>query len=141
LLTGLTTVVLDEIHAVFGNKRGTHLITAVERLVGLSGEFQRITLSATVKPLKRVAAFVGGFNLSGTGKEAFYESRPVKIVNVTSEKVYDIRVDFPAEAKAQISHNSWWPLLIEHFKKSLNHTNASLFFANSRRLTEKITGL
>jgi ATP-dependent Lhr-like helicase len=141
LLTSLTTVVLDEIHAVCGNKRGTYLITAVERLVELSGEFQRIALSATMKPLKRVAAFVGGFSVSGTGNKAFYEPRPVKIVNVTSEKSYDIKVDFPANVKEQIINSSWWPLLIEHFKKALNHTNASLFFANSRRLTEKITRL
>ena len=139
LLTGLTTVILDEIHAVFGNKRGTHLITAVERLTELSGEFQRIALSATLKPLTRVAAFVGGFSLVGSGKDATYEPRPVKIVNTLFEKRYDIRVDFPADAKTQMVNNSWWPPLIAHFKKALNHANAALFFANSRRLTEKIT--
>jgi ATP-dependent helicase Lhr and Lhr-like helicase len=53
LLTGIATVILDEIHAVAGNKRGTHLITALERLVPLCGEFQRIALSATVRPLER----------------------------------------------------------------------------------------
>jgi len=65
LLTGIATVILDEIHAVVGTKRGTHLITAVDRLVPLCGEFQRIALSATVKPLATVAAFVGGFVLRG----------------------------------------------------------------------------
>lgn len=52
ILGGLETVILDEIHAVAGTKRGTHLITAVERLVFLSGELQRIALSATVRPLQ-----------------------------------------------------------------------------------------
>ena len=65
MLTGIATVILDEIHAVVGTKRGTHLITAVERLVRLSGEFQRIALSATVKPLATVAEFVGGYMLGG----------------------------------------------------------------------------
>ena len=60
MLTGIATVILDEIHAVVGTKRGTHLITAVDRLVRLSGEFQRLALSATVKPLSIVAEFVGG---------------------------------------------------------------------------------
>ncbi len=65
MLLGIATVILDEIHAVVGTKRGTHLITAVERLVRLSGEFQRIALSATVKPLSTVAEFVGGFHDAG----------------------------------------------------------------------------
>ena len=60
MLTGIATVILDEIHAVVDGKRGTHLITAVDRLVPLSGEFQRVALSATVNPMERVAAFVGG---------------------------------------------------------------------------------
>ena len=51
ILTGISTVILDEIHAVYGTKRGVYLITAVDRLVRLSGEFQRIVLSATLRPL------------------------------------------------------------------------------------------
>ena len=48
IFSHLRTVILDEIHAVVGNKRGVYLLTAVDRLVLLSGEFQRIALSATV---------------------------------------------------------------------------------------------
>ena len=69
MLLGIATVILDEIHAVVGTKRGTHLITAVDRLVRLSGEFQRIALSATVKPLSTVAEFVGGFMLQGDAQD------------------------------------------------------------------------
>jgi len=61
MLTDISTVILDEIHSVVGEKRGVHLITAVDRLVLLSGEFQRIALSATVRPLETVAEYVGGF--------------------------------------------------------------------------------
>jgi len=63
MLTGLRCVILDEIHAVVGGKRGVHLISAVDRLVPLCGEFQRIALSATVRPLEAVARFVGGYRL------------------------------------------------------------------------------
>ena len=49
ILTRISTVILDEIHAVFSNKRGPYLMTAVDRLVRLSGEFQRIGLSATIR--------------------------------------------------------------------------------------------
>ena len=61
ILTKISTIILDEIHAVVGTKRGTHLITAVDRLVRLSGEFQRIALSATIRPMETVAEFVGGY--------------------------------------------------------------------------------
>ncbi len=69
LLEAVRCVVLDEIHAVAAGKRGTHLVTAVERLARLAGEFQRIALSATVRPLERVARFVGGRELVEAGEE------------------------------------------------------------------------
>ena len=62
MLDGLAVLIMDEIHAVAATKRGTHLITAVDRLVLLAGEFQRIALSATVKPLAAVADLVGGYD-------------------------------------------------------------------------------
>ena len=68
LLTGIRTVMLDEIHAVAGTKRGTHLITAVERLVLLSGEFQRIALSATVNPRGTGGRTSSAASFSGCGR-------------------------------------------------------------------------
>ena len=61
MLTSVLTVIIDEIHALAGNKRGTHCITAVDRLVPLSGDFQRIGLSATIKPLEAVARLMAGY--------------------------------------------------------------------------------
>jgi ATP-dependent Lhr-like helicase len=72
MLSQLFCVILDEIHAVVGNKRGVHLITAVERLVRLSGEFQRICLSATVKEVAAVARFVGGYRMEDNGLHPRY---------------------------------------------------------------------
>ena len=63
LLTGISTVILDEVHTLVASKRGTHLITAVERVTRLSGEFQRITLSATVKPMEVTADFIADMEL------------------------------------------------------------------------------
>jgi len=90
-LRSLRTVILDEIHAIAADKRGTHLITAVERLVLLSGEFQRLVLSATVNPAEGVADWVGGYQLvrePGTstdgkvrqGGEAIYRKREITIL-------------------------------------------------------------
>ncbi len=141
MLTGIATVILDEIHAIVGTKRGTHLITAVDRLVPLSGEFQRIALSATVNPPERVAEFVGGFRLVGKGKDGYYEQRPVSIIQSRQAKTYDIKVSFPPDAREKMIDDSWWPALIDAFKKIIASHRSTLLFANSRRATEKVTRL
>src|SRR6056297_2312806 len=86
ILSTVKTVILDEIHAVAGTKRGTHLMTAVERLVLLAGEFQRVAVSATVRPLELVARFVGGREVIGSGIDATYRWRDVGIVATPDTK-------------------------------------------------------
>lgn len=109
-LTGVATVILGEIHAVAGDKRGTHLITAVARLTLLSGEFQRIALSATVHPLETVAAFVGGFRQVGER----YQPRPVALVRGTQEKHFSIGISAPNAAQNP-AEEEFWPELVESF--------------------------
>ncbi|HEX9113810.1 MAG TPA: helicase-related protein, partial [Nitrospirota bacterium] len=141
LLTGIATVILDEIHAVAGTKRGTHLITAVDRLVPLSGEFQRIALSATVKPAERIAEFIGGYHRTGKGKDGHYEKRPVSIIRSFAAKDYVVRVSFPPDAREKMADGSWWPALIDAFRENIFRHRSTLLFANSRRTTEKVTRL
>ena len=141
LLTSLRCVILDEIHGVVGSKRGVHLITAVDRLVRLSGEFQRISLSATVRPLDRVAAFVGGFRrLPGRGGER-YEPRPVAVLRSSASKRYDVSVRFPeaADAEGENQDDSIWPAMAEAFEEIIAGNRSTLLFVNARRLCEKIT--
>jgi ATP-dependent helicase Lhr and Lhr-like helicase len=135
-LTGVATVILDEIHAVAGSKRGTHLITAVERLVLLSGEFQRIALSATVRPLETVADFLGGFRLVGRQ----YRRRPVSIIRGERSKRFSLLVTAPDEAERPQSED-FWPALVRSFADIIHRHRSTLFFANSRRTTEKVTRL
>jgi ATP-dependent Lhr-like helicase len=141
MLTGIATVILDEIHAVVGTKRGTHLITAVDRLVPLSGDFQRIALSATVNPAVRVAEFVGGFRKIGKGKDSYFEKRPVSLIQSRQAKSYEISVSFPPDALEKMVDDSWWPALIDSFKEIIKQHRSTLLFANSRRTTEKVTRL
>jgi ATP-dependent Lhr-like helicase len=141
MLTGIATVILDEIHAVIGTKRGTHLITAVERLVRLTGEFQRLALSATVKPLETVAEFVGGYVQTGGARSDYYEKRTVEIIRSTDRKRYTIDVRFPPNAREQLVDASWWPVLIEAFKEIIRSHRSTLLFVNSRRTAEKVTRL
>ena len=139
LFTGIATVILDEIHAVVGTKRGTHLITAVERLVRLTGEFQRIALSATVRPLETVAEFVGGYVQRGGARSDLYEKRQVEIIRSADKKHYTIDVRFPQNAREQLVDGSWWPVLVEAFKDIIRAHRSTLLFVNSRRTAEKIT--
>ena len=68
-LATVETVVLDEVHALVDNRRGVQLMVSLERLSRLAGELQRIALSATVRPLDTVAAYVGGHGLDGAARQ------------------------------------------------------------------------
>jgi len=136
LFTGIATVILDEIHALAGTKRGTHLITAVDRLVPLTGEFQRIALSATVKPLGRIAEFIGGYRVAG---DCHYEKRPVTIIEAANEKEYQVRVSFPGEARDHLKGNTWWPALTRAIRGIIMSNESTLVFCNTRRMVEKVT--
>ncbi len=150
LLGGLATVILDEIHAVAGGKRGAHLMTAVERLVPLSGEFQRLALSATVRPLERVARFVGGRALEGRdGGEGRYRARPVAIVRSARAKAYELSVESlaapPPPASAETTPGepapNAWDALAAAVAARLDANRSTLVFANSRRATERLARL
>ncbi len=140
LLTGLRTVILDEIHAVAASKRGTHLITAVDRLVPLSGEFQRIGLSATIRPMATIADFIGGFELRQTEGGVGYVKRQVSLVRSSTAKTYDVRVRHPtAGGDLDIEDETLWQALSEDFREVIRRNRSTLLFANSRRMTEKVT--
>lgn len=141
VLKGIRTVIMDEIHAVADNKRGTHLLSAVERLVLLSGEFQRIALSATLKPAEPVAAFVGGFTMNDAAGDPQYRARSVTLVQAYHTKRYSLSICFPPDAREKIRDDSWWPALIDSFREAIKAHTSTLFFANSRRMTEKVTRL
>ena len=132
-LTWVETVILDEVHAVVDNRRGVQLMTALERLVDLSGEFQRLALSATVEPLESVAAYVGGYDESGV-------ARPVSVVRANTEKKLVFRVRFPEEVHQAIENGQKiWDPLSDSFRDLIDENDSTLFFTNSRRLAEKIT--
>jgi ATP-dependent Lhr-like helicase len=142
MLSGLATVILDEIHAVVGSKRGAHLITAVERLVRLSGEFQRIALSATVRPLERVAEWVGGFEILGDGAGAAHRRRQVAVVESRAAKRYDLAVRFSGDlGEGGVAADGVWSWLVSELRHPLARNRSTLVFANSRRMVEKVTRL
>ncbi len=139
ILNHISTVILDEVHAVAGNKRGVHLITAVDRLVNLSGEFQRIALSATIRPLEKIAEFVGGFQLRGTPADPEYIPRPVYLVQSAAEKGYDLHIRYPEQASREEERESVWGPVTEELRKIIRRNRSTLIFVNSRRLCEMLT--
>ena len=131
-LSTVETVIVDEIHSLVENRRGAQLMTALERLVEIAGEFQRIALSATVRPLPAVAAYVGG-------KDARGQPRPVSIVRAQTPKHIQIRVVFPQAARVAADNGEKiWTPLADSFRDIIDANRSTLLFANSRRMAEKI---
>jgi ATP-dependent Lhr-like helicase len=139
LLRSLSTVILDEIHTVVNTKRGVHLITAVDRLVPLSGEFQRIAISATVKPMPVVAEFVAGLRMEGEARNPSYVPREVTLIRSDAAKAYDLSVRFPQESSEPQSAETFWQPLVQEFRNIIRKNRSTLFFVKSRRLSESVT--
>ena len=135
LLYDIDTLILDEIHGVVDAKRGAYLMSAVERLVPLSGEFQRIALSATINPLEQVADYVAGFERMGDT----YKKRSINILQSTVQKHYDIRIRYPEKAANRGSDEKIWDYLAEDILPRIQQNTSTLVFVNSRALCEKLT--
>jgi len=146
LLTSLETVILDEVHAVAGGRRGAHLITAVERLTRLSGEFQRVALSATVRPLERIACWVGGRDIDHAADRAVYRQRAVTTVDAGGREAHEVRVRYLKPEGGwpepdDSGTNPVWPALAEAVAERIAANGSTLVFANSRRVVERIARL
>lgn len=142
MLAGVSTVILDEVHAVVGSKRGTHLITAVDRLATLAGEFQRIALSATVKPLEQSAAFVAGYTARRSGGEWIYERRGIEIVRSPQRK--EARLEVRAVAgfeEERPDGETVWERMSQALSAIIAERASTLVFVNSRQLAERIARL
>ncbi|GAB3143336.1 DEAD/DEAH box helicase [Amycolatopsis stemonae] len=169
-LRGVETVIVDEVHAVAGGKRGAHLALSLERLDSLLPKpAQRIGLSATVRPIDEVSAFLAG-------------GRPVRVVQPKLAKTIEVRVEVPVEdmgnldapregpapspldalesmtdafppgdiapgglgtleeiAGNPVQRPSIWPAVEERVLSLIQAHRSTIVFANSRRLTERMT--
>ena len=134
LFDNLQTVILDEIHAIVRDKRGTLLMSAIERIRMEAGPLQRIALSATVQPAERIAAFVAGYDFDGEeGKP-----RPINIVRDREPGTRNLDVFFP-ESPETGPGSSVYPALVKQLKEIIRENNATLIFTNSRRVAERLT--
>ncbi|MCG8609993.1 MAG: DEAD/DEAH box helicase, partial [Pseudomonadales bacterium] len=142
LLDQLDTVILDELHSLLGNKRGTYLMSAIERLVPLSGEFQRIALSATIEPMSVAARFLGGYRCEDTDSPVpSYISRDVQILQGqgAGQKSYEVNVLYPDRLRQHATDKTLWDYLAEELLDVIARNRSTLIFVNSRALCEKLT--
>jgi ATP-dependent helicase Lhr and Lhr-like helicase len=128
-------VIVDEIHALCGNKRGVHLSLSLERLQELAPqEFVRIGLSATQRPLDKVAAFLGGYDARNTG----VEPRPVNIIDAGHKKEMDLSVVCAVEDFTLLPSEGAWPLILGEVLALIRAHKSTLVFVNNRRLAERV---
>jgi ATP-dependent Lhr-like helicase len=158
-LAHVETVIVDEIHAVVGTKRGAHLALSLERLEALrraanphAPPLQRIGLSATQRPLSEVAAFLGGFEVTLDAAAPQLPQmlpRPVTVVDAGRGKTFALRVELPPEVEAEPgsepagsrpSAPSIWPSLHARLLALIREHHTTLVFVNSRRLAERLAG-
>ena len=145
ILASVDTVIIDEIHAVAGTKRGSHLSLSLERLTDLMKvPPQRIGLSATQRPLETLSQFLGG----GTATEEGWTPRPVTIVDAPQDKTLDIEIVVPVSDMTrpeldtpdqdQPAKRSIWPAVYPRLLDLLNDHTSTIFFVNSRGLAERL---
>lgn len=132
-LKNVQYVIVDEIHALAGSKRGVQLSLSLERLVSFLGRYPvRIGLSATQSPVEEIAKFLTGVKEDGT-------TRPCEIVNIGARKNLDLQVVSPVdnllEAKNDVVWNAAYLKLIE----MIQFHETTLIFTNSRYRTEHMT--
>jgi ATP-dependent Lhr-like helicase len=130
-LAGVQTVIVDEIHAIAGGKRGAHLALSLERLDDLreGRAAQRIGLSATVRPPEELARF-----LSGGGP-----TTRTTVVAPPSAKTIELTVQVPVPDMANLASNTIWPDVEARLVDLIESHGSTIVFANSRRLAERLT--
>ncbi|MFC4091794.1 ATP-dependent helicase [Micromonospora sp. GCM10011541] len=141
-LRGIETVIVDEVHAVAGTKRGAHLALSLERLDELlAAPAQRIGLSATVRPIDVCGRFLGG-------------ARPVDVVQPRSSKTIEVSVQVPVEDMTRLDEQeqppddlggpggprrpSIWPAVEERVFSLIRAHRSTIVFTNSRRSAERL---
>jgi ATP-dependent Lhr-like helicase len=135
MFSATRAVIVDEIHAIAGTKRGAHLALTLERLEELVAKPpQRIGLSATQRPLDEVARFLGGCERGGDEDRQF---RPVTVVDCGMTKRMEIAVESPVADLGNVGGSVWpsvTPLVLRH----INDSRTTLVFVNNRAQAEKI---
>jgi ATP-dependent Lhr-like helicase len=137
MLSETNTLIVDEIHALVGSKRGSHLALSIERLKELSSkEIALIGLSATQKPIEKIARFLTG---GGNGDNGGEGAPDCKIINVGHRRKLDLSVEVPGSPLTAVMSNEVWGEVYDRLEELINQHRTTLIFVNTRRLAERMT--
>ena len=126
ILGTITTVIIDEVHAVANSKRGAHLTLSLQRLEALCIQRpQRIAISATQKPIERMRDFV-------------LHKENSSIVNLGHKRDLDLAIEIPDSPLLAIMSNEQWSEVYKRLKEVINTHKTTLIFVNNRRLSERV---
>jgi ATP-dependent Lhr-like helicase len=133
-LAGVQTLILDEIHAVADDKRGSHLALSAERLCELVNRpVTRIGLSATQRPIEEVARFlVGGAHIERDGTPL------CTIVEADARRRIDLQIEMPGDELGPIATHELWDETITQIAGLVQQHRTTLVFVNTRRLVERV---
>ena len=158
-LKSARTLILDELHAVAPNKRGSHLALSVERLQRLAeGPITRIGLSATQKPIEEVARFLtggatggasaigdagaGGASVTGGAGDGGQGAGDCAVVNVGHRRAMDVAIEMPPDYElGPIATHEMWAQTLDRVTELVGEHATTLVFVNTRRLVERVAHL
>ena len=136
MLAGVRTVIVDEIHALVQNKRGSHLALSLARLDALTGRrATRIGLSATQKPIEAVAKFLTGEMVSGTISETVPDT--ISIIDIGHARERDLALELPPVPLQAVMSNAQWELVYARIAELVEQHSTTLVFVNTRRMAER----
>jgi ATP-dependent Lhr-like helicase len=126
MLGDVRTVIVDEIHALAGSKRGAHLMLSLERLAALTGRsVQRIGLSATQKPIGRIADYLTGGD-------------PCAVIDTGHVRERRLAIEVPQAPLGAVMANEVWTELYDRLAEFAGQHRTTLVFVNTRRLAERV---
>jgi ATP-dependent Lhr-like helicase len=138
MLRSARTVVVDEIHAMVGNKRGSHLALSIERLDALvraqGRELCRVGLSATQTPIDEVARFlVGARNVDASGTPS------CTIIDSGHRRALDLAIEVPSSPIETVVSGEVWEEIHARLAELIEQHKTTLVFVNTRRMAERLT--
>src|SRR5262249_22874951 len=134
MLATTRTVIVDEIHALAPNKRGTHLSLSLERLAALCGDrLQRVGLSATQKPVGTLARFLVGASAHGA------QIPDCTIIDAGHRRARDLAIEVPDSPLEAVMSAEVWEQVYDRLAELIAAHRTTLIFVNTRRLAERAT--